>query len=289
MTTTNENGQIQKRGEQRPEANLVAMLEKMGPQMARALPRHVTADRMARVVLTSLRTTKDLAKCTPASFMACVMTLAQLGLEPGNGLGFAYLIPRRNKGVMECTVILGYQGLMDLARRSGQVSSITAHAVYEGDAFACEYGLRPKLEHVPNWTAPRTPQRLIGAYAVARIKDSDEPTFVYVPRIEIEGFRKRGASGRTNWKGEQIATPWDTDYEAMAVKTAIRRLWKFLPKSVEMAIADRVDDAPASVSVAVSEVAAQALDVSGYDVNELEAETETGEVVEAEQAKAGES
>ena len=267
---TNGNGQIVKR-EKRPETTLAKMLEQMVPQMAKALPRHMTPDRMMRVTLTALRTTKDLAQCTPQSFIACVMTLSQLGLEPSNGLGFAYLIPRRNKknGTVECTVILGYQGLMDLARRSGQIRSITAQAVYEGDEFEVSYGLSPKLRHVPNYSAPRTPAKLLGAYAVARVKDSDDPIFVYVPRVEIEGYRKRGASGIVLRDGSTISTPWDTDYEAMALKTAIRRLFRWLPKSVEMAVAARADEAPAASIVGASEVASEALASQGFDAAEL--------------------
>ena len=261
---TNGNGQIQKRAAD-PEQTLAKMLERQVPQMAKALPRHMTPDRMMRVTLTALRTTKGLAKCTPASFMACVMTLSQLGLEPSNGLGFAYLIPRRNKklGTIECTVIIGYQGLMDLARRSGQIRSITAHAVYDGDDLEISYGLSPTLRHVPNWTAARTPAKLLGAYAVARVKDADDPIFVFVPRAEIEAARKRGASGTG------ISTPWDTDYEAMSLKTAIRRLFRWLPKSVEMAVAQRVDDAPAASIVVASDVASEALASGGYDAAEL--------------------
>lgn len=278
MVATNEKGQMAKRPET---AGLASLFDaRMVAQMQRAVPKHVTGDRMARVALTALRTTKDLAACTPASFIACVMTLSQLGLEPSNGLGFAYLIPRRNKGVLECTVILGYQGLMELARRSGQVRSITAHAVYDGDEFSCSYGLAPTLHHVPNWTVERSPKKLIGAYAVARIKDSEDPVFVYVPRVEIEARRKRGASG----KG--VSTPWDTDYEAMSIKTAIRVLWKFLPKSIEMAIAARVDDAPASVVAIASDAASDAILDAGHvppvldagDESETPHDPESGEV-----------
>jgi len=237
--STNGNGQIQQRPA-RPEEGLTKLLAGMQGQMARALPKHLSADRMARVVLTSLRTVKDLALCTPQSFMACIMTLAQLGLEPSNGLGFAYLIPRKNRkaGTVECTVILGYQGLIELARRSGQIRSIMATAVYSGDEFTVRYGLHPDLVHVPDWNGQRGREHLVAVYAVAKLKDNDEPIFVVIPKSEIEAARKRGASGAG------VSTPWDTDYEAMALKTAVRRIFRWLPKSVEMATAMRVDDSP---------------------------------------------
>lgn len=269
------NGQIQKR-EEKPEQGLIRLLDQMKTEIARALPKHVTPDRMARVTLTALRTTKDLARCTPQSFLACVMTLSQLGLEPSNGLGFAWLIPRKNKkmGTIECTVIIGYQGLMELARRSGQIRSISATAVYEGDEYEVRYGLHPDVTHRPNWAAPRTPAKLVGAYAVARVRDSDDPIFVFVPRLEIEAARKRGASGAG------VSTPWDTDYEAMALKTAVRRLFRWLPKSVEMAIASVADDAPTPIA-ATPEIAA-ALDVAGFEALPSDTTPETLETTIAE-------
>lgn len=262
---TEKNGQIQQRKE-KPEAGLARLLEQMQGQMTRAIPRGgVTADRLARVALTSLRTVRDLALCTPASFMACIMMCAQLGLEPSNGLGFAYLIPRKNRkaGTVECTVILGYQGLIELARRSGQIRSIMATAVYQGDEFAVRYGLHPDLVHVPDWNGARGREHLIAVYAVARLKDSEDPIFVVIPKAEIEAARKRGASGAG------VSTPWDTDYEAMALKTAVRRIFRWLPKSVEMATAVRVDDTPAHA--ATPEIQAALAD---HGLPELPSDTE---------------
>lgn len=246
---TEKNGQIQKR-EEKPGDGLAKLLLSQQSQMARALPKHVTPDRMARVTLTALRTTPKLSNVTPQSFLACVMTLSQLGLEPNTPLGLAYLIPRWSSKARadECTVIIGYQGMIELARRSGQLRSITATAVYQGDAFDIEYGLEPKLRHVPDFSAPRDASTLSGAYAVARVKDSDEPIFVFVPRVEIESARKRGASGRSGKDGRPISTPWDTDYEAMSLKTAVRRLFRWLPKSIEMATALAADEQPTTIA-----------------------------------------
>jgi recombination protein RecT len=98
VKTTN-NGGVQKRP-----PSLADLLQQSKSQIALALPKHLTPDRMARLFLTALRTTPKLAQCTPDSFLASIMTLAQLGLEPNTPLGQAYLIPRKNNkrgGVME--------------------------------------------------------------------------------------------------------------------------------------------------------------------------------------------
>lgn len=230
---TSNNGQIQRRQETPP---LVKLLDNMKNEIARALPKHMTPDRMARVALTALRTTKDLAQCTPQSFAASIMTLSQLGLEPSTPLGHAYLIPRKTKGTMTCTVVIGYQGMIELARRSGQVRAIWAYPVYEGDDFAVEYGLAPTIKHSPRFDGPRTEKTLTHVYAAAKLKDSDEPLFVVLTKKEIDGYRARG--------GDRGFSPWQTDYEAMALKTAVRRLFRWLPKSIEIASALRVDEAP---------------------------------------------
>ena len=100
-------------------------------QLALAIPKHLNADRLARIAATELRKTPALLNTTEASFMGAVMQSAQLGLEPGSALGQAYLVPYGK----ECQLILGYRGMIDLARRSGQVLSLNAYAVREGDDF----------------------------------------------------------------------------------------------------------------------------------------------------------
>ncbi len=152
----NQNGQLQTRRKSGSDS-IVDLIEKMKPEIARALPKHVTPDRMARVALTALRTNKQFAECTPQSLLACIMQASQLGLEVNTPLGHAYLIPRKNKGTMECTLLIGYQGLIELARRSGQVRALWAFPVYEGDVFKVAYGLKPNVEHEPKFELARAP------------------------------------------------------------------------------------------------------------------------------------
>ncbi|MFR1027701.1 MAG: recombinase RecT [Parasutterella sp.] len=141
---------------------------------ALAVPKHLSADRMARIAATELRKTPDLLDTTPASFMGAVMQSAQLGLEPGSALGQAYLVPfnkkdqKTGKWYKECQLILGYRGMIDLARRSGQVLSLSAFAVHEGDDFSYQLGLHPDIHHVPSCDAGRIKKPIIFVYAVAK-------------------------------------------------------------------------------------------------------------------------
>lgn len=237
---TTKNGEIVKQQKQAdPGSNLVNMLQRMLPEIQRALPRHVTPDRMARVAMTAVRTTPDLAICTVPSFVGCVMQAAQLGLEPNTPLGHAYLIPRRDKSLpgnqRSCSLIVGYQGYIELARRSGMVSTIYAYVVRQGDAFEYELGLEPNIKHKPSEAEDRESKPITHVYAVAKMRDSDERVFVVLTRAQVEARRKRSAASSSG--------PWVTDYEAMCLKTAVRSLWKWLPKSAEIARATALDDA----------------------------------------------
>jgi recombination protein RecT len=220
-------------------------------QLKVALPRHMTAERMARIATTEMRKVPKLAQCDPMSFLGAVIQCAQLGLEPGNALGHAYILPfdKRQKVngqwqtvSTEAQVIIGYRGMIDLARRSGQIVSIEARAVYEGDEFDCSLGLESKLTHTPDWQNPNRsqPDKLRFVYAVAKLKDGGIQ-FDVMSRAEVDGIRARSKSADNG--------PWVTDYAAMALKTVVRRLFKFLPVSIEIQQAVTLDEqAEAGVS-----------------------------------------
>lgn len=216
------------------------LLEQMKPELALALPKHMTPERMARQALTAFRTTKGLDKCSPASFLGTLMTCAQVGLEPGPQ-GHVYIIPfeRRAKvgGTWKtvetmATFILGYQGMIELARRSGELLDVSAHTVYSAEVeqgrFEVEYGTNGGIRHRPIVFGERG--QAVGYYARATLKSGGRP-FVVLSRDDVEVFRKRSATQ----KPDNPSGPWNTDYEAMAWKTCIRRLSRWLPQSAELA------------------------------------------------------
>lgn len=106
-------------------ATIRGLLEKSRKQLEMAIPKHMTVDRLLRVAMTSIQRTPKLLDCTPQSLLACVMTCAQLGLEPDQFLGQAYLVPFKDteKNITVCTLIPGYRGYIALARRSGEVAN----------------------------------------------------------------------------------------------------------------------------------------------------------------------
>ncbi len=235
-------------------------------EIARALPKHLTADRMARVAMTEIRKTPALLKCRPESLFGAIIQTAQLGLEPGNAMGHAYLVPYGQ----DVQLIMGYRGMIDLARRSGQIVSIEAHAVYEGDTFECTFGLNSDLRHVPDWENPNRTDasKLRFVYAVAKLKDGGTQ-FEVMSRAEVEAIRARSKAGRSG--------PWVTDFAQMAIKTVIRRLFKYLPVSIEMQQAISLDERaeanqPQDNSLVIEGVATDDIGAENIDA-------ETGEIV----------
>ena len=218
------------------------LLQKSKSQIAMALPKHLNADRIIRVAMTSIQRTPQLLECDPISLVAAVIQSSQLGLEPDGILGHAYLVPFRNtkKNRMEVQFIPGYKGLIDLARRSGQVNRISAHVVYENEPFTMEYGTKEILEHKP--LPPSTRGDRKGVYAIAVLNDGSAH-FEWLWNEEIEAVKRQ--SKAVNFG------PWKTHEDEMIRKTAIRRLVKYLPLSVELAKAAAVDElADAGVSTA---------------------------------------
>lgn len=232
---TNPNGQIVPRGNGNGNGkkDLKSMLLSMSGEIARALPKHVKPDRIGRIALTALNSNADLQQCTPTSFLGAIVQASQLGLEVNTPLGQAYLIPYKKN----CQLIIGYQGMMDLARRSGMVKAIYAFAVYDGDEFSWALGLDPTIKHTPSTQPDRgsDTNKLTHVYAVAKL-EGGEPIFTVLTRVDVERYRRRSMAANNG--------PWKTDYEAMALKTVIRRLFRWLPKSAEMATAVAVDEAP---------------------------------------------
>lgn len=125
------------------------MIRAMQPEIKKALPEVITVERFTRMALSALNTTPKLRECTPMSFISALMNAAQLGLEPNTPLGQAYLIPYKNRGVLECQFQIGYKGLIDLCYRNPQVQMIQAQAVHENDFFEYELGLNARLVHKP--------------------------------------------------------------------------------------------------------------------------------------------
>ena len=212
---------------------LRTILDRNAAAVGQSLPSGYSQDRFIRLLLTAANTNPELFECDPRSFLAAGVACAQLGLEPNDPRGLAYLVPfrdRRRGRVV--TLIVGYRGMLDLARRSGMVSAINAFAVYDDDVFEYSLGLHPTLRHIPHPDGEEDPNHLSYVYAVATV--AGDKQFVVLSRRQIDKVRE------TYQRSEQ--SPWATHPVEMALKTALRRLCKWLPQTVELATAVEAED-----------------------------------------------
>lgn len=264
-------GAIQKAQEQRMEVQQGArsikdLIVSMEGQIAKALPSVLTPERFTRMVLTALSTNPKLRECTPQSFLGAMMQAAQLGVEPNTPLGQAYLIPYKNKGILECQFQLGYKGLLDLAYRSGEVTIIQAHEVYENDVFEYELGLEPKLRHVPTTGEKGA---VTHYYAMFKTK-SGGYGFHVMSRAEVDTFARKYSQAYKKGYG----TPWTTNFDEMAKKTVLKACLKYAPIKTEFTRALSTDETikteiAADMTAAADEtdyIEAEAVEVTEDDV-----------------------
>lgn len=217
------------------QSTVAGMLTKYKDQIAAALPKHMTPERMTRIALTEIRKSSYLSKANPISLMGAIVQAAQLGLEPGNALGHCYLVPFKG----DVQLIIGYRGMIDLARRSGQIVSLSAHVVYQADTFSYSYGLNESLNHVP---APGDDRgEPTHAYAAAKLVGGGAQFHVMTWKeiLEVRDL----SEGYQAFKSKRIrSNPWDSHLDEMACKTVVRRLFKYLPVSVEIQRAVLLDE-----------------------------------------------
>lgn len=245
-------------------------IKQMEGEIKKALPSVITPERFTRIVLSALSTTPALAATTPQSFLGAMMTAAQLGMEPNTPLGQAYLIPYRNHGVMETQFQLGYKGLIDLAYRSGEVSTIQAHVVYENDTFDYSFGLDPQLKHIPAKSDRGAP---IFVYAAFRTKDGGYGFEV----MSVDDIREHARKFSKSYeKG-----PWQTNFEEMAKKTVLKKALKYAPLKSDFVRGVAQDG---SVKVEISEdmySVPNTIEAEDVEFTEIpDSDPATGEVIE---------
>jgi len=208
-------------------------IQKAEKQIRLALPKHMTPERIMRIAMSGLSRNPLLLECTPLSIVGCVIAASEAGLELNGYEG--HMVPYRNnsKGTYEAQFIPDYKGLIKLMYQSGIVQSVDADCVYERDEFSYERGTNEFLRHVPIDDENRGERKY--AWACAKFKGGGTKLIV-LNRSQIEAHRKMSQTGRNN-KG-----PWADHTEAMWIKTAIRVLSKFVPRSSELNAAITLDE-----------------------------------------------
>lgn len=212
-------------------SNHRTQLEKYKGEFLKVLPPHVTPDRLIRSVTNALVANEYLAtSATPESVVRAAMTAAVLGLDVDNVTGQGYIVPFKGKAQF----VPGYKGYISLAANAGWL--VSGDVVRERDAFRYGRGLNPFLDHIPAAGGPKERGNIIYAYATAR-HAAIPPDFHVLHISQVNAIRDRSEGYKAFLKGKTSSTPWESDFEPMAIKTAIRACAPRLPLSVQRAAA----------------------------------------------------
>lgn len=196
----------------------------------------VTIDRFLAAASFEIGNSKKLQACDRASLANALVQSARFGLEVGGMLGQAFLIPYNERRqlpsgewakVMTCHFQAGYKGLIVLARRSQTIKTICAEVVYENDQFEAILGLHPNLTHKIDIRKPRG--EAVAYYAAVELTNGGFQ-FKVLSKEDAQIHRDRYSKG---FQQSPEDNPWETNFEAMALKTCIIKVLKLCPMSVE--------------------------------------------------------
>ncbi len=219
-----------------PQQKMKAQIQGARGSFTRALPSGISPERFESMVLTAVNTNPKLLECDPMSIIACAVKSAQLGLEPNTPLGQAYLIPYEDRklGRTVCNFQPGYRGYITLAYKSG--FTMDAHEVYAADEFEYEYGLDAHLKHRPALTnRKQAGEKPICYYATYRQKEGGSGFAVMSYEDVLEHAQK--FSKTYNRKYNTFYGPWKDNFDAMAKKTVLLQLMKYIPMTPESTFA----------------------------------------------------
>lgn len=197
-------------------------------EFAKAIRGNITPELLVRTCLTYVQKQPKVLECSKESIAKCLLDCAALGLLPDGTLGTAYLVPYKTT----CTLIIGYRGMIELARRSGELTKIEARVVREGDVFEVNFGTSPTLKHIPDFKGSAD-RPIVAVYAIAKFHNGQEQAEV-MGLGEVEAIRRRSRAADSG--------PWVSDFAEMAKKTVVRRLCKYLPLTPELATAFEAEE-----------------------------------------------
>lgn len=183
----------------------------------------------------------QLQQCDPILVVKEAMKSAGLDLPMNKNLGFAYLIPYKERGKMTPHFQMGYKGFIQLAIRTGQYRHLNADAIYEGEEFIVDR-IRGTLEIA----GKRTSDKAIGYFCYMELLNGFQKATAWSKERVLEHALKFSKSYEAYKQGRTKTIPvWETDFDGMAKKTMILQLVpKYGPMTIEMSTAmasDRAD------------------------------------------------
>lgn len=204
-----------------------------------------------------------LQNCDPEAVALECVKAAALDLPIVKSLGFAYVVPYKNKP----TFTIGYKGLIQLAQRSGQFKTINADKVYEGELKGFD-----KLSGMIDLSGDKASDTVIGYFAYFKLLNGYEKS-LYMTVDEMRGYADKYSPAYSKEKNSGYS-PWYTEFDKMAQKTVLRQLLsKYAPMSTDMQKAVALDEQP-------QEKPKKAANSGEYiDVTPVNIDKSTGEVI----------
>lgn len=207
------------------------LVQAQQPAIEAQLAGAINSGAFVRAAISTIAGSTDLQTADPKTVLGSIMLAAQLKLEIGPALGHFYLTPRKVSGKMTCLPIIGYQGYVELAYRTGRVEKVETFLIREGDKF--DHGANSERGRFFDWTPADYDEKRdwIGVVAMAKIRGAGT-VWAYLPKEKVLARRPH------YWE----STPWKTNEEEMARKTGIRALAPYMPKSTELGRALEADE-----------------------------------------------
>lgn len=166
-----------------------------------------------------------LMKCDANSVKDAIVNVALTGITLNPALKYAYLVPRKVKGDLKCILDISYMGMIKILTDAGAVKNVDAGVIYSNDKYDFRRGSDPYFKHQP---ALSNRGEKVGAYAIAFLRDGGFQ-FEILGKEEIEKIRATSESYK-NEEGRKFS-PWETWEDEMWKKSALKRLFKLLPKT----------------------------------------------------------
>ena len=257
-------GKIAEKGNQvakQQPKTMTQLVTQMTPQFKMALGNQQKAERFARIILSIVNGTPEVARCNPKSILGAAMQAVQIGLDPGIG-GSCYLVPYGNN----CTFQMGYKGLITLFYRSKKAESLDFGAIYPNDQYIIKKGLNPEFDIIP---AERNgEENPIAYYAIAKLTTGGS-VFHVMYNCDVIAHRAKSKQASSN-------KLWDRDPKSFGYKTVIIQLMKRLPLEYDiMASLDQdmtvkeVDETEHNIDMT------EKVDQTDYTVEDVEPEEES--------------
>ena len=181
-------------------------------------------DRQIAFTIGIMKSDWRILRCDPGTVVAAALSATRMGLSLNPIQEYVSITSRRRRdGRYEAEAMSGYKGLMHLMREYGRVKRIFARAVFEGELFEVD-NYHEDIKHITTMDAQRGPMK--AAYAVAIWPDGDRQFEVLSERDDIRPIRDEALS-RVQEK-DRADAPWAKWYRPMAMKTAVRALFKWI-------------------------------------------------------------